>query len=107
MEDLNDFNGWMSLSTKRRKYKGIYQYVKERLAKEPGRVTYSPHAWQLLKYKSNDGDVTLVFYPHKSSAGNRHLRVRSENSKNKNEALRIMTELGICFKHEDYLKRNK
>ena len=107
MEDLNDFNGWMSLSTKRRKYKGIYQYVKEQLKDELGKVTYSPHAWQLLKYKSNDGDVTLVFYPHKSSAGNRHLRVRDENSKNKNEALRIMIKSGVHFKHEDYKKRNR
>jgi len=38
-------------------------------------------------------DVTLVIYPHKTSAGHRHLRVRNENSRNKPRALELMAAL--------------
>ena len=45
----------------------------------------------LFKIKSEG--VCIVAYPHKTSAGNRHVRIRNENSSNKEELMRIMEKL--------------
>lgn len=37
--------------------------------------------------------VCIVFYPHKTSAGNYHIRVRDQGSKDKALAVKIMDEL--------------
>jgi hypothetical protein len=46
------------------------------------------------------GDVQILFYPHKTSANNYHIRVRDSGSKNKKLAQRIMDRLsestGTC-----------
>lgn len=46
-----------------------------------------------ILFKIIGNDFKIVAYPHKTSAGNRHVRVRDENSKNKKESLRIMKKL--------------
>jgi len=46
-----------------------------------------------ILFKIKGADFSIVAYPHKTSAGNRHIRVRDENSKNKVEAKRIMNTL--------------
>ncbi len=58
------------------------------LENEPGVIEDSTHDYQCFTYKSDD--VSLVFYPHKTSAGNYHMRVRNQGSKSKIEAKRIM-----------------
>ncbi len=41
--------------------------------------------------------VRLVFYPHKTSTGNKHLRVRNGTPKRKNEFLALATILNISM----------
>ena len=52
--------------------------------------------WVLKDYivfRIRGGDYTLVGYPHKTTAGNYHLRIRDENSKNKYKAVLAMKKL--------------
>lgn len=51
----------------------------------------SAPTYQVAKFRTEG--VSLVIYPHKTSAGNYHLRVRNENSKNKELAAWIMRDL--------------
>lgn len=62
--------------------------AREILANEGGVVEDSPHDYQCFTFKSDD--VCLVFYPHKTSAWNYHIRVRDQASKNKEKANRLM-----------------
>lgn len=59
--------------------------------------------YQTAKIKGEG--VCIVIYPHKTSAGNYHLRLRDENSKNKERAFQIMKdfdklEMGCTFSHK-------
>lgn len=54
-------------------------------------LEWSKHEYQAFVFKSEN--VSLVFYPHKTSAGHYHIRVRDQGSKNKAEAKRLMWEL--------------
>ena len=52
--------------------------------------------WVLESYilfRIRSEDFTVVVYPHKTSAGNHHARVRDENSKNKYNAVIAMKKL--------------
>lgn len=53
-----------------------------------GELTWSQHDYQAFQYK--DDEVCLIFYPHKTSAFNKHIRVRSQNSKDKARADEMM-----------------
>ena len=61
------------------------------LSDEPGVVYESEHDFQCFIYKDNA--VTLVFYPHRSSASNYHIRVRDQGSKDKIRASELMKML--------------
>lgn len=46
-----------------------------------------------IAFKIKGKDYTLVAYPHKTSAGNHHIRIRDENSKDKFKAVGAMKKL--------------
>jgi hypothetical protein len=56
-----------------------------------GDVSVSDSAYQIGKVVGSD--YRIVIYPHKTSAGNYHARVRDENSKNKSRANEVMSAL--------------
>lgn len=56
-----------------------------------GCLEWSQHDYQAFTYWEEG--VSLVFYPHKTTAGNRHLRVRDQGSKNKPLAAELMAAL--------------
>lgn len=82
--------------------KGKYKilYMKEfNMAKDilhhcPEGFEWSNADYEVFKFK--ECDVTLVFYPHKTSAGNYHLRVRNQNSANEKLAESYMDLLNEC-----------
>lgn len=50
--------------------------------------------YQVAKIKGDD--IKLVIYPHKTSSGHYHLRVRDESSKDKEKAIQHMYGLDIA-----------
>jgi hypothetical protein len=56
----------------------------------PGSLAETEAAYELFKYKSPDGQVSLVFYQHRKSTGNHGIRVRDNGSKDKKTAGEIM-----------------
>lgn len=46
-----------------------------------------------IGFKIFSKGVSMVVYPHKTSAGHFHARVRDENSKNRSEFLRLWEKL--------------
>lgn len=46
-----------------------------------------------ISWKLEAAGVTIVFYPHKTTAGHTHIRIRNENSKDINLAAEIMWHL--------------
>jgi hypothetical protein len=61
-----------------------------------GEIKVSLNEYQLWKFKDNFGLVNIVFYPHKTSAGNYHVRVRGEGSISKEKEKTIMDFLDIA-----------
>lgn len=59
-----------------------------------GYMVWVEHDYQAFQYRIKD-DVTLVFYPHKTSAMNHHIRVREQGSKDKARANAIMAVMAI------------
>ena len=68
-----------------------FNSAKELLKNEAGEISESPYDYQCFTYKSQD--VCLVFYPHRTSARNYHIRVRNQGSKNKEKAEKLMKML--------------
>lgn len=56
-----------------------------------GEVVLSDAAHQIAKILGPD--FKIVLYPHRTTAGNHHVRVRDESSKSKSSAEAVMTEL--------------
>jgi hypothetical protein len=65
--------------------------AKEFCASEGLELVISEAPYQLAKIKGSD--VCIVAYPHKTSAFNYHLRLRNENSKNKDKAIELIKKL--------------
>jgi hypothetical protein len=61
--------------TQRRYFGEEFQKAKERLAPLGGVVSPGVHDYEAFAYDSPV--LRLVFYPHKTSAGNYHIRVRA------------------------------
>ena len=75
----------------RKLYKTEFELAQRILADEGGALEWSPYDYEVFTYKAPG--VSLVFYPHRTSASNYHIRVRDQNSKNSAEADRIMDKL--------------
>lgn len=72
--------------------------IAEKVAAEAGcKIEAATADYQTAKL-IGDG-VRLVIYPHKTSAGNRHLRVRDENSSDKARAMDIAQKLSAAAGH--------
>jgi len=72
-------------------YKEEFELASAILKAERGHIEWSTYDYQAFTFKKPM--VSLVFYPHKTSAGNYHIRVRNQGSKDKDQAERIMKML--------------
>lgn len=61
------------------------------LKDEPGQFYSASGLYELYKYK--EPGVTIVFYPHKTSAHNYHTRVMNQNSKNAKRCKELIEKL--------------
>jgi hypothetical protein len=78
----------------KKQYKKLYKNEFQLATKVLGvGVEWSPHDYEAFIYKKDT--VSLVFYPHRTSAGNYHIRVRDNGSKDKELAKRLMFNLDI------------
>ena len=71
--------------TQKGHFRQEFQVACERLAHLGGTVTPGVHDYEAFVYEGEG--VRLVFYPHATSAGNRHIRIRA-TGKPKEKALR-------------------
>lgn len=55
---------------------------------EVGELSESPHDYQCFTFVGPG--ISLVFYPHRTSAGNYHIRVRDQRSGNVEKAIYLM-----------------
>ena len=65
----------------KRDYKLEFEIARVVLDGEPGELAWGVHDYEAMTFAS--ADVRLIFYPHKTSAGNYHLRIRDQASKDK------------------------
>lgn len=61
--------------TQKHLFRAEFDKARERLASLGGIVEPGVHDYEAFTYTASG--VRLIFYPHKTSAGNRHIRVRS------------------------------
>lgn len=74
-----------------KEFKREFALAKELVAPIGGSVEPGKHNYEAFIYTHED--VRILFYPHKTTAGNYHLRVRDHGSKNKSRAVEIMKML--------------
>lgn len=72
-------------------FKREFEKAKEVMSGEIGNLAWGIHDYEAFTFVSDD--VRLIFYPHKSTAGNHHIRIRGNGSKNIFEANRLMKKL--------------
>lgn len=66
----------MSDASKDRKaWKGVHAAAQARLAPFGGALEWSEVQHEVMRW--NHADLVLIFYPHRTSAGNYHVRVRA------------------------------
>lgn len=79
-------------------YREEFELARTTLATRKGTLEWSSADYEAFIYM--EPGVRLVFYPHRTSAGNYHIRIRSSNSKDAALADRLMRELdqaaGYC-----------
>ncbi len=66
---------------KRRGWQDEYDVAALVLKEEPGALEWATDDYVAFRYR--EPDVRIVFYPHRTSAGHYHLRIRDEGSKDK------------------------
>lgn len=102
----------MSKDLNKRRYRKLYrpefEVAREVLSGRKGTLEWSPHDYEAFTWVEND--VRLVFYPHRTSAWNYHLRVRDGGSKSKVMADLIMRLLddsvsGCTFSRTNHATR--
>lgn len=67
--------------SKRKEFNDEFKMAKKALAPFGGDVSWSDYDYEAFRYKSDS--VQLIFYPHKTSAGHYHIRMRDAGSKDK------------------------
>ena len=87
-----------------RLFKDEFKQAEEILAGRGGKVEWSTNDYQAFTYR--EPGVCLVFYPHKTSAGNYHVRVRNQGSKEAPLAKRLMRELYVQSGHSCSFTQN-
>lgn len=63
------------VSKERRRWANVKQVAQQRLAGMGGKLMDSPHEYEIARWMNPE--LTLIFYPHRTSAGNYHCRVRT------------------------------
>ncbi len=81
----------------RKWYADEFELARKTLADEPGTLEWSQHDYEAFVFKGPA--VHLIFYPHKTSALNYHIRVRDSNSKDKERAKALMRALDKAAGH--------
>lgn len=76
-----------------REYKLEFEIARIVLEGEPGELAWGVHDYEAMTFTSPS--VRLIFYPHKTSAGNYHLRIRDQGSKSKGRAQLLMDRLEL------------
>lgn len=69
------------VSKDRRMWANVKQAAQTRLAGMGGELRDSPNDYEVMRW--NHPDLTLVFYPHRTTAGNHHIRVRAQHCKSR------------------------
>lgn len=72
----------------RREFKDDFALAAKILGKP---VEWSPHAYEAFRFESKN--VKLIFYPHRTSAGHYHIRVRDGGSVDVSLARKLMVKL--------------
>lgn len=67
--------------------------VLERFGQKSGHLVWGKNDYEAFLY--TEMGVRLIFYPHRTSAGNYHIRVRSQGSKQPKRAMTLMAMLYI------------
>lgn len=86
-------------------YVNQYRTAKKFFSILPGELKVSLNDYELWRYKEEDNQVSILFYPHKTSCGNYHVRVRDQSSKNKDRADMIMQILDMLYPFERTFSR--
>lgn len=85
----------MSRDENKKRYKKMFRDEFELalsvLSGRNGRLEWSEADYIAFTWK--EPAICIVFYPHKTSAGNYHIRVRDQGSRDKALVLRVMDEL--------------
>jgi hypothetical protein len=82
---------WRGKYQKVDEFREQFDIARECLKTWGGELRWGEHDYEAMVY---EGDlVKLIFYPHKTSAGHYHLRVRDSGSRNKQRADEIMESL--------------
>jgi len=63
------------VSKNRKMWAQVKQTAQERLAGLGGKLLDSPHDYEIARW--TNPELTLIFYPHRTSANNYHCRVRA------------------------------
>ena len=69
------------VSKERKLWAGVRDAAQTRLAGLGGRLVASEVQYEIMRW--NHADLVLIFYPHKTSAGNYHVRVRAGKCKDR------------------------
>jgi len=72
-------------------YREEFELARTTLSQRAGALEWSRADYEAFTYV--EPGVRLVFYPHRTSAGNYHIRIRDGNSKDAALADRLMREL--------------
>lgn len=78
---------------RKRDWQREYDIASKVLDNEQGELVWATDAYVAFRFIGED--VRIVFYPHKTSAYNYHIRVRDEGSKNKTRARELMYSLDV------------
>lgn len=62
-------------SKDRKAWKRERAAAEARLAALGGRLDWSQHAYEVMRWEHKD--LVLIFYPHRTTAGNYHIRIRT------------------------------
>lgn len=87
----------MSPRPKSRPWQDEFDTATRLLAEHGGAVTWSQHDHEAFRYLSDD--ALLIFYPHCTTAGHRHIRVRSQHSRDPRKAAALMQMLNGAEMH--------
>lgn len=85
---------------KKHTFKREFELAKQRLASLGGQVVEGVHDYEAFTYEIEG--LKLIFYPHKTSANNHHIRIRSVGKTDKSilrKAIFLLAENSCTFQY--------